>query len=375
MFSAAYLCLCLYCMLQLGFLIVLEKDRPHVQNANEHYFLLMLVIALFSFVADIMSSFNTGPDWFFPFAVAGNYLEIVLNTALIPIFYRYICTQISGLDPKLSRTLNHILWAITLLCMVITVYNAFSGQIFYFDRMHGYHRGPLFFIPMTLLSVMMVIVETFLISQKQKIEAPYYRSLVLFLVAPLIGWALQFMIFGLPFSLLGITFAAQMLFANIQSQNMDKDYLTGAFNRQALDNYLQHQIDVSTQNKTFSAVLLDLDDFKSINDHYGHFEGDVALINTVRVLRDCVGRHDLVARYGGDEFCIVLDSDDPKTIEATLARIDNTLSVFSQHENKPYLLSVSMGYAIYALALGNQADSFYRVIDQKMYQQKNARKH
>ncbi|MET0016536.1 diguanylate cyclase [Oscillibacter sp.] len=251
---------------------------------------------------------------------------------------------------------------------------AFTGQIFYFDSARVYHRGPLLFIPMSMQFVMMVIVEGFLISQRQKIEANYFRALMLFLVAPLIGWALQLFIFGLPFSLLGITFAALILFTNIQNRTMDKDYLTGAFNRQMLDSYMQHKIDAASRQETFSAILLDIDDFKSINDRFGHFEGDIALINAVRVLRDSVGRNDLVARYGGDEFCIILQKNDIKSVEGTIERIGKNLSTFNQSEGKPYKLGFSMGYAVYHPSIGNTAESFFRVIDQKMYDHKNYRK-
>lgn len=360
-------------MLQLVLLIVLENHR-NVKTRDEKYFLLMLVITLASFVADIMSSFNSVPDWFFPFAAASVYAEIILNTTLIPIFFRYVCTQISGLDMKLKRKLHLTLLALALLCAATVMSTAFTGQIFYFDSARVYHRGPFLFVPMSIQFIMMMVVEGFLISQRQKIETNYFRSLTLFLVAPLIGWALQLFIFGLPFSLLGITFAALILFTNIQNRNMDRDYLTGVFNRQILDSYMQRKIDTSTSQGTFSAILLDIDDFKSINDRFGHFEGDTALIHAVRVLRGSVGRNDLVARYGGDEFCIILDRDDIKSVENTIQQIEKNLSDFNRSENKPYRLSFSMGYAIYHLSVGNTAESFFRVIDQKMYEQKNSRK-
>ena len=360
-------------MLQLGFLIVMENRRRNARVGQERYFLWMLIITFFSLAADIMSSFYQGPDWFFPFAAASIYLEIILNTMLLPIFFHYVCGQIINLDLALKRRLNIVLWIMTTICVALLVSTAYTGQIFYFDDANFYHRGPLFLLPMFILFAMMVVIEGFIISQRSKIEVGYYRSVALFLVSPLIGWALQSFIFGLPFSLLGVTFAAQVVFTNIQNRNIDKDYLTGAFNRQTLDSYMQHKIDISTDYKTFSAILLDIDNFKSINDCFGHYEGDVALIKTVHLLRDAVGRTDFIARYGGDEFCVILNSDDLQAVEETVHQIHCRLSDFNRNP-KPYQLSFSMGYAVYQPSIGNKAELFFKIIDQKMYDEKNARR-
>ncbi len=373
MFSPQYLCICIYCMLQLGFLILMENRRRKVHAGQEKHFLWMLVISLFAFVWDILSSVDAGPGWFFPFEAAGNFLEILSNTLLLPIFFQYVCEQISDPDPKRKRGLNITLWIITAVCAALVISTAFTGRIFFFDSDGQYHRGPLFMIPMALLFAMMAIIEGFLFSQKKKIEATYFTTLALFMVPPLIGLILQSFVFGLPFSLLGITFAAQVVFANIQNRNMDKDYLTGAFNRRTLDSYVQRRIDGATAQRSFSAILLDIDNFKAINDRIGHYEGDAALVSAVRILRDSVGRTDFIARYGGDEFCIVLDTGDLAAVEETVQRIRDSLSDFNR-DDKPYQMDFSMGWAVYHPSIGRQAASLYKVIDRRMYADKNTRK-
>jgi diguanylate cyclase (GGDEF)-like protein len=343
----------------------------NAQTGQEKYFMHMLILTLISFVGDIASTSSSAPDWFFPFTVLGVYVELIFTTALIPIFFLYVCTQISKLGPSLKQKVNLILLGFTFLCVATVLSTAFTGQIFNFDSFHVYHRGPLLFIPMVIQLIMMLIIEGFLISQRQRIEANYFFALSVFLVTPLIGWTLQLFIYGLPFSLISITFAAQILFAYIQNRNMDKDYLTGAFSRQILDNYMQHKIDTSTSQKTFAAILLDIDNFKSINDRFGHFEGDIALEKTVSILQNSVDYHDFVARYGGDEFCIVLESDDDRMIKNTIARIKSNLASYNQSVNKPYKLSLSMGFAVYCCAMGDSVKSFFKLIDRKMYKQKN----
>lgn len=374
MFSASYLCICIYCMLQIGLMLITEHRRRNTQTGNEKYFRDMLIITEISFVADIASNIYPKFAAFYPFVVMGIYAELILNTILIPIFFLYVCTQISELKESYKRKMMILIMALTVLCILIILSTAFTRQIFYFDSAHIYHRGPLLFIPMSLQLLMMMTVEIFMISQKQKIEIHYFYALTMFLIAPLIGWILQFLIFGLPFSLLSITFAAQILFTDIRNRNMDKDYLTDAFNRQILDKYMQQKIAAATDKKTFSAILMDIDNFKMINDCYGHFEGDLALEKTVHILRASVNRNDFVARYGGDEFCIILETDKGAEVEHVVTRINKNLNEYNQKENNLYKLSFSMGYAVYSCALGKSAEVFFRLIDQKMYDQKKEKK-
>ena len=140
MFSAAYLCICVYCMLQLVLLVVMENRRHNVRSGHKKIFLSMLIVTLFAFAANIMSSIDPGPDWFFPFSAAGNYIEFILSTALVPLFYCYICEQISDVAPSLRRRLNGILWTMAALCAVLILSTALTGQIFYFDSAHIYHQ-------------------------------------------------------------------------------------------------------------------------------------------------------------------------------------------------------------------------------------------
>ena len=168
MFSPAYLCICLFCMSVLAFLFVMENRRRNAKTGHEKYFLIMLAIAFLSFVADIMSSLNTGPAWFFPFAASGNYFEILLNTTLIPIYFRFICDQVRDRNLVLCRRLSRILWAMAALIAAMAAINLFTGIFFYFDSDRVYHRGNYFLAAMAVMLVMMGIVEVFFAHSAEK---------------------------------------------------------------------------------------------------------------------------------------------------------------------------------------------------------------
>lgn len=329
---------------------------------------------LLAFVADLMSSLHTNSTELFPFVVGGNYAECILETTLIPIFFRYVCDQFLEMNVKLRRGMDLVLWVMTAIFILSVLSTAFTGQIFYYDAARVYHRGPLFPSLMAIPLVMIMMIEVFLISQKNRVEPLYYKSLVLFLVGPLIGCIFQCLIYGLPFALLGITFAGLILFTNIQNRNMDRDYLTGIFNRKRLDHYIQKKINAATADRTFSAILIDIDNFKYINDRFGHIEGDKALIQTAYILRDSFEFTDFVARYGGDEFCIVLDTDDPRVVMNAINNINDNLFKFNQEQHKVYQLEFSIGHEIYHRSMGDKAELFLKIIDQRMYEHKNGKR-
>ena len=94
--------------------------------------------------------------------------------------------------------------------------------------------------------------------------------------------------------------------------------------------------------------MIDANKFKEINDTYGHTQGDVALERIAEALRNaCAGMHfrTNIARYGGDEFALLVRSEDPQEIEDLHGRINQCLSDLNQETGSPYDLSVSIGIA------------------------------
>ena len=120
------------------------------------------------------------------------------------------------------------------------------------------------------------------------------------------------------------------------------DALTGLPNRRLLDDRLEQAMAASQRNKEYAALMfLDLDNFKSINDQYGHAMGDRLLVEVAHRLSSCVRGLDTVARFGGDEFVVLLSElNQDKSVSRTEAGIvaDKILAALSD----PYRLSLRL---------------------------------
>jgi diguanylate cyclase (GGDEF)-like protein len=137
------------------------------------------------------------------------------------------------------------------------------------------------------------------------------------------------------------------------------DPLTGLYNRRQFNNMLEYEIGRSERHvHEFSLLMLDLDDFKDINDSYGHPTGDDALGGVAEILREHIRKGDLAARVGGDEFAVILmetGRDGATTVAANLGRALRE-RVFTAPDGKHFHLTVSIGIATYPVDGKNETD-------------------
>jgi diguanylate cyclase (GGDEF)-like protein len=124
------------------------------------------------------------------------------------------------------------------------------------------------------------------------------------------------------------------------------DSLTGLGNRKYLYEYLRKRI--SQKSKKFAVVLLDLDNFKDINDFYGHKVGDKVLIKVSETLKKFLGKNDIAVRIGGDEFSLVIESyTDEKELEKRLEKMLDTFNKTWIIDGKNIIMSVSIGVSVF----------------------------
>ena len=155
-----------------------------------------------------------------------------------------------------------------------------------------------------------------------------------------------------------------------------KDGLTGLANTRALRSHVARELDRARRtNSQFSLVLLDLDEFKSINDEHGHIAGDRALQEVARALRSTTRPYDACVRYGGDEFVVLLASGGREEAEEQRRRLQDAVAAikFEGQDGRRIHLNVSAGAAVFP----DDGETYERLLaraDRRMYRDKAQRK-
>jgi diguanylate cyclase len=152
------------------------------------------------------------------------------------------------------------------------------------------------------------------------------------------------------------------------------DQLTGVLNRRGFDDAILREVSrVKRTRGTLALAMLDVDNFKQLNDTYGHQVGDVALQHLAQVIRDTLRPTDVISRFGGEEFIILLPDTDIEAANNAITRLQRALTKrFFMGNNQRLLITFSAGISIYRQE-EDQMTAISRA-DQAMYLAKKAGK-
>jgi|AntRauTorckE6833_2_1112554.scaffolds.fasta_scaffold00247_15 diguanylate cyclase (GGDEF)-like protein/PAS domain S-box-containing protein len=145
------------------------------------------------------------------------------------------------------------------------------------------------------------------------------------------------------------------------------DELTGLYNRRYFENEME-RLEKSRFNP-ISIIVGDIDKLKNINDTYGHKKGDEYIKRAADAMKEVIRDEDVVARIGGDEFCIILPNMDHKYAIKLARRIKKSFEKLNKKYNLKEQLSISLGYATRDLKESSLEDTFIEA-DLMMYQNK-----
>lgn len=244
----------------------------------------------------------------------------------------------------------------------LVVTNSYTGSLFRLNAKNVFQPG-------CYLAAIYVFCLFFLLLATMRIYAHHNDhsfdlvAAQYFWLPPLVGGVLQACIPQSNTFFAGITIAVLILYIGLQTKSNRLDYLTGVHNRR----YLDHFVNVKVRQGRFSGIIIDVDHYKLINDNFGHLIGDEVLIAIASILKVSTRKRDCVARYGGDEFLIVVDSGEMDVLYTVISRINYQIFQMNNNSEYPFNLSLSMGYDIYDPVLYKSGKEFIKHIDQLMY--------
>ena len=157
---------------------------------------------------------------------------------------------------------------------------------------------------------------------------------------------------------------------------MITDELTGVYNRRGFLTMAEQQM--KTARRLEKGVLLlsaDLDNLKTINDTFGHKEGDSALIHAANVLKESFRESDIVGRIGGDEFVVFQMGSTEDTSEKLTERLQKNLDIHNAETGRKYKLSISAGIVRCDSDCTYSLDELLTQADKLMYERKMLKEH
>lgn len=272
-----------------------------------------------------------------------------------------------------QNKINYFVAFIPALALIIASF--VKNGIFYIDSDNCYQRGSIYLLqPIVSFGYMIYTSVRNLIFSKDKgytlrIKA---KNLSGFSIYPIALGLCQVFIQGTPLITIGITISIVSIFMEVQKQKITKDSLTDLNNRMDLLNYLESRVSHYKNRNIKSnlwALYLDIDSFKTINDTYGHQEGDNALCLVAKVLKEIEYEYGIyVSRIGGDEFVIICELKSNDELDSLMNTVKEKIS--SIKVDKGYVINVSIGSSKF----DNDKMDIAKLLeyaDKKLYKEKN----
>ena len=292
----------------------------------------------------------------FPGNIFVNYLVNIVyfvSSAFIGITWFWFCEFFLGSDIKKNKPLFVILHLPFLALFLMSLSSPVTHYIFYIDDANVYQRGPYHMLQVFCMNVYFIITSIQgLIRLFDKNEIAMKKKYIS--ISTLILWAftaqmIQVCIPGYPTIEIGLVMALFSVYVELRNSIISIDQLTQINNRTQLLKYLSQKFKTFNGNdssKNLYLMVLDVDDFKHINDKFGHMEGDFALKLVADSLKKVAANTScFISRLGGDEFVVVTEKENDSLAENLSETIRNQIMKDSSNTKKKYKISASIGFA------------------------------
>lgn len=295
------------------------------------------------------------------------YLE---NIAIAVLWTIMVSQKLYNNINKIKNVVFKILIPECIMALLFIV-NLFCPIAFSIDEDNHFHRGIVCYLAYIIAMVYMIISVVFKLYYQKKYGKVKFFPIAMFIVPPTIGALLQLKFYGVALVCVSTAIGIVGIYMSMQSEISYVDSLTGLYNRGYMDNLLRTI--KSRHNSHASGIMIDIDDFKKINDTFGHSAGDNALLDVSHIICSAVPEKAYVMRYAGDKFVVVAPDSDIHEVSMIAGNIQNALRDFNSNNKRNYELSLSIGSA--EMTDEQSLDDFFNTMDKDMYSDKNREYH
>ncbi len=282
----------------------------------------------------------------------------------------YVDLRIYGNYKRTSRRAPFLCvpWLVEVIVIFVNLFG--NGFLFTVSADNLYARGP--GATIGYVSLMIYFAYSVILTIRSREDANNLHFFpVLYFVGPCIaGVLIQFFCYGITTSWISV--AVAMIFVQMQSyaEKTYLDELSGLFNRRFFDRMLEKRGKAKAGEGPLFGIMLDINDFKAINDSLGHNVGDRAIRMVGEVLFKSIPDGARAIRFAGDEFIVLLPDADEGQVLAAMDEVRAALARINEAKIEPFELHLAMGHAQF----GPQDDAvaFLRRMDEKMYEDKRA---
>ena len=310
---------------------------------------------------------------------ATSFANFVLMTAITYTWLRFVMA-VEQLPNRNRLKTKHIIvtpFAFSVIMLIFTYLAAPSFLIR--DNLKTTFMFDVFMVVIPCIYIVAVILYSLRKASKENnpIEKKKHLYIGFFPILVVAGGLVQMVVMPtLPiFCFCSTIFMLVFYIQSIESQ-ISTDPLTKLNNRGQLFRYVSQESNLWIEDRETYVVMMDINDFKQINDTFGHAEGDSALVILSSVLMNVVRMSEsptFLGRYGGDEFVMVVHPLSVDEIENMIGDLRSQISEKCESEKKPYIISIGVGYD----QLVRETDAFLKCskrADEKLYADKEIQK-
>lgn len=359
--------------LGLGLMIVLmlsANRRGKVVSLDGRLFYWMCRMCLALCVLETLSFWLDGRTF-----DGARTLLLVINAALFILNAIFAYTWSVYVDYKfyadiqrLRKIYIYVALPAVLVCLMCLL-NLVMPVFFWVDEANVYYRTPLVVMTYVITYCYLTYGAVLVFRNRHKTNRYLFMPVMTFLVPVYLGSLIQLYCYGLAVIWVSVAFGMTSLYINLQNEMVFLDTLTNLYNRSYLMHYMEYLSKQTKKGASVLGMMLDVNNFKYINDTYGHLAGDEVLREVGKILQSATEGFGAVVRYGGDEFVILLEGDHRNMGEYVREEIAKGLARYNASGNAPCPISLSLGEAEFDRL---DVDKFFRDMDEKMYDDKRA---